>query len=182
MDSYSAIFRLKSSDVSINLFESDRFILRVLRLGQGDYSNYLEWMRDGDSNPFILGVDGDLSLASLQQYIGDKFNSSCSLLLGIYSKNEDLHLGNVKFELIEGLETAFEVGILIGEKDWRNKGVATEVLKHSMAFISKETGISRFELGVHLDNLAAIQTYRKVGFQVIEEKRQNDNLRMFFAC
>ncbi len=180
MDSYSAILRLKSGDPNRILFKSQRFSIRVLRPNVIEYSEYLIWMRDSKSNPFISGIDKSMSLSELNEYVSNKFEDPASLFLGIYTQDENTHIGNIKFEMIDTQDDVFEVGILIGDQNWRNKGVATEIITSSIIFLSKEINIRRYELGVHKDNKAAIHAYKKVGFLTVSEIDNINYLRMRF--
>lgn len=181
-DLISSISHLKSDRSKVDLFQSERFRVQVLRPMENNYSNYLAWMRDKKSNPFIMGIDPNMSLDHLNDYVSRKFLSPTSLLLGIFSISDKKHVGNIKFELIQDQESSLEIGILIGDSEWRNRGVATEILSQSIYHISRELKIKKFELGVHSDNAAAIRVYKKIGFRLLEQSEILDNLRMRLEC
>ena len=75
------------------------------------------------------------------------------------------HIGNIKYEPIVIEEYQATMGILIGEKRWRGKGVATEVINASMTWLKRNLGIRKFFLSVDLDNIYAIKAYEKSGFK-----------------
>jgi RimJ/RimL family protein N-acetyltransferase len=56
------------------------------------------------------------------------------------------------------------MGMLIGEPDYRGKGVAAEVLLASARWLTSHRKIKQIVLGVSKDNAAAIRAYEKVGF------------------
>jgi RimJ/RimL family protein N-acetyltransferase len=58
------------------------------------------------------------------------------------------------------------IGITIGEKSARGRGIGYEAMKYLEARI-RETGLPRMELGVFEFNANAIKLYRKLGFQEI---------------
>ena len=56
------------------------------------------------------------------------------------------------------------MGILIGEAEWRGKGVATEVLLASAEWLCNNRNIQQIILSVSRSHTAAIRAYKKVGF------------------
>ena len=75
------------------------------------------------------------------------------------------HIGNIKYEPIDFENKVAVMGILIGEKDWRGVGVASEVIKSSSEWLNKQYDINHIALGVDSKNIAAIKTYKKIGFK-----------------
>jgi RimJ/RimL family protein N-acetyltransferase len=55
-------------------------------------------------------------------------------------------------------------------REWRNKGVGTDLLRHVIDWAKKSNVITRIELDVITDNAPAIHVYEKLGFKV-EGKR-----------
>lgn len=147
-----------------NEINTDRFILKVLE--PNDASNkYLSWFDDNTAQKYIDAAKNDQSIKELQNFIKDKLISNDALFYGIFSKDSMNHIGNVKFEPIsEELKTSV-MGILIGEQDWRGKGVAKEVIYAVGKYLSNEWGINKMELGVAKENVAAINAYKKLGFE-----------------
>jgi [ribosomal protein S5]-alanine N-acetyltransferase len=64
------------------------------------------------------------------------------------------------------------MGILIGDNNWRGKGVAAEVIKANSNYLADQCGIETISLGVDKNHKAAIVAYQKIGFEV---KEQNKN-------
>jgi RimJ/RimL family protein N-acetyltransferase len=58
------------------------------------------------------------------------------------------------------------MGILIGDREYRSKGVASEVLDASAAWLKAHRAIDQIVLGVSDRNNAAINAYAKAGFVV----------------
>ena len=65
-----------------------------------------------------------------------------------------------------------QLGILIGDSDWRGKGVAIEVIKASAHYLSYRYGVTTIFLGVNQNNKEAVSVYQKLGFKI---KEQNKN-------
>ena len=56
------------------------------------------------------------------------------------------------------------VGVLIGEVEWRRKGVFREVIQYMSTWLYLYRNINHIILGVARNNTAAIASYRRAGF------------------
>ena len=68
------------------------------------------------------------------------------------------------------------MGILIGDKKWRGKGVANEVITQSAFWLKKKYNITTILLSVNTKNTVAIMAYKKINFKVYQQ--QNNNIKM----
>ena len=160
----------------LNIYlETPRFILR--RLNSDDkFSNYLSWIRDTSSNPYIHGANINTELRHLKKYVAEKNSSKNALLLGIFLKQENTHIGNLKFEPIFEYKDA-TLGILIGETSWRGVGAGFEVISHALDFVFSQYNLKTIKLGVHPNNINAIKLYKKLGFNnYLREQRVKNEI------
>lgn len=145
---------------SSEMIFTNRFILRPLNVD--DISErYAGWLSDQATSKYI---SARLSLADLRQYVYERTSQEDVLFLGIFDKITNLHIGNIKYEPVNSKLRYAIMGILIGEAEWRGKGVASEVLLASAKWLWNNRNIQQIILGVSHSNLAAIRAYRKVGF------------------
>jgi RimJ/RimL family protein N-acetyltransferase len=142
---------------------SERFIIKSLTPEIDELNGYLSWMRNKKANPFIQGVTESYSFDDLVSYITEKNDSETALLLGIFVKPEDTHIGNIKLEPIIPRKSAV-IGILIGEEKFRGKGVGFEVITRVLEFCFIDLELELVELGVNKKNLRAIALYTRLGF------------------
>ena len=110
------------------------------------------------------------TLAELRNYVALHNMKDDSILLGIFSKSDDAHLGNIKFEPINFEERTAVIGVLIGNVEWRGSNVFGEAFSSAKLFLSEKYGISKFLLGVQASNTPAIKAYQKAGFEKVGEK------------
>ena len=110
-------------------------------------------------------------MKELKAYVSERENRRNVMFLGIFTKKQQ-HIGNIKYEPIDYKGKTATMGILIGDSDWRGKGVAIEVIKASAHYLSERYGIRTISLGVNLKNKAAVSVYQKLGFKI---KEQNEN-------
>lgn len=145
---------------SSEMIFTNRFILRPLNVDDVS-ERYAGWLSDQATSKYISAC---LSLADLQQYVYERTSQEDVLFLGIFEKITNLHIGNIKYEPVNSKLRYAIMGILIGEAEWRGKGVASEVLLASAKWLCNNRNIQQIILGVSRSNLAAIRAYRKVGF------------------
>ncbi len=143
--------------------QSKRFNLVTLR--QSDVSDrYLRWI-NSSNNKYIDYTSQSRSLADIQSYVAEREDDSTILFLGIFIRESNEHIGNIKFEPINFHNKTAVMGILIGEENWRGRGVTPEVIKSSSEWLNKKYDINHIALGVDSKNIAAIKAYEKIGFK-----------------
>jgi [ribosomal protein S5]-alanine N-acetyltransferase len=142
---------------------SERFLLR--ELGEDDVTErYLGWLSDIEAKKFITAAAQTKSLSDLRKYVRARIGRDDILFFGIFEKTSGLHIGNIKFEPVNSELGYAIMGILIGDPNYRGKGVTVEVLIASAQWLKKYRKIRQLLLGVTRDNVAAIRAYEKVGF------------------
>ena len=153
--------------------DTPRFTIRRLNAEIDDLANYLSWIKDRKSNPYISGINDKANLNDIREYISEKNSASNAILLGIFSKTDLLHIGNIKLEPII-INNSATVGILIGEANWRGVGAGFEIMTHVFDFFFSEFNLKKFDLGVHPSNIPALKLYKKLGFKIISTEVNTD--------
>jgi len=153
-----------------------RFVIRPLTTSDVT-DRYLGWLQDVVSNRFIVTADSKHSLQSLQEYVKIRLKRKDVLFLGIFSKKNDYHIGNIKFEPIDYPNHTAVMGLLIGDTDWRGQGVSVEVINACAGWLFKNSSITHIYLGVDEENTAAIRAYIKAGFRIKNDSVSNSNPR-----
>ena len=143
--------------------ETDRFFLRELTVDAAS-ARYLGWLSDSEAKKWIAAAESTCGLAELREYVAQRVGRDDVLFLGIYSKADNLHIGNIKYEPVDQNEGRAELGVLIGDPDFRGKHVFAEVLHASAAWLKLHYGIRQIHLGVELENTPALNAYRNSGF------------------
>lgn len=59
--------------------------------------------------------------------------------------------------------------VLIGEKEFRGKGIGRQIIRNLVAEAFRNTAIEKIELNVYEWNTAAIQCYLKEGFNILSD-------------
>jgi ribosomal-protein-alanine N-acetyltransferase len=145
---------------------TERFLLRPL-IATDATERYLSWLTDSAIQQFIINAEQQ-KLSELASYIESKFNRADVLFLGIFDKQANLHIGNIKFEPLDTIKGYATMGMLIGDTSWRGKGVAGEVLNATGKWLLENRSVKQMLLGVSVANTPAIKAYQKVGFVITD--------------
>jgi RimJ/RimL family protein N-acetyltransferase len=130
---------------------------------------YASWLNDKEVNKFLQ--TRETTVSELKKYIKKHLDDPNSLFLGIFDKNNDVHIGNVKLEPIDWQRGRAIFGILVGDKNYWGKGVGTEVTRLVVDYGFNKLGLFEMELGVVANNVRAVHVYEKVGFKPVRIKK-----------
>ena len=151
-----------------------RFYLRHLT-SRDATDEYLSWFDDDRVVDFIDYAKQRHDKQDLKAYIRARNSSTLCCFLGIFTISDDIHIGNIKYDPIDFTTLSAEMGILIGSKSYRGKGVGPEVISGSTMFLKQLMGLKSITLGVRSDNLQAVHAYEKIGYIITRETVGADN-------
>uniref|UniRef100_A0A0M3HUT0 N-acetyltransferase domain-containing protein n=1 Tax=Ascaris lumbricoides TaxID=6252 RepID=A0A0M3HUT0_ASCLU len=114
---------------------SDRLTL------EQEYEMQRSWREDDDKCTFII-----LSRA----LIDEGYDELSSMI------------GDVNLFLYE---TVAELEIMIAEREWRGRGIATECTRLMIRYAFEHLHVERFEVKISEDNIFSINLFRKLGFE-----------------
>lgn len=144
---------------------TERLVLRELTVD--DVSpRYLAWFSDPAAAKYIAAAAHTRVLEDLRAFVQARTSRDDVLFLGIFDAATGAHLGNIKYEPVDTIAGYAIMGILIGEPEYRGRGVAPEALMASARWLQAHRSIRQIVLGVQAQNTAAIRAYERVGFVV----------------
>lgn len=144
--------------------EGRQVLLKVLK--PSDVSEaYVSWLNDPIVNKYLETRYGTLS--DVKEYVESKLKSDSAILWGIFWK-DGKHIGNIKLEPIDFGKKVATVGILIGDKEYWGRGVATESIELISNYAFEMLHLEKIILGVMKENASAIHVYKKCGFSIVE--------------
>ena len=141
--------------------EGERVALRPLTLEHATEA-YASWINDPEVNRYL--DTHSTTVPKLRAYIGKFLEHDSALLLGIFWKENGAHIGNVKLEPIRWEEGDAMLGMIVGDKAYWGRGVATEATDLVTAYAFRALCLRSVFLGVHPAHAAAIRVYEKCGF------------------
>lgn len=156
------------------MIETKRFFLRKLLVSDVN-NNYLKWFKDQAAKKYIKNIPKNLK--GLEKYILSKKRKKNIFFFGIFNKSD--HIGNVNIHDIDYKKNQAWVGIFIGNINYRDLGVAQEVLSEVKKFLAKKK-IYFLYLNVAKKNYAALKTYKKLNFKIIKNYKTYYKMRCSF--
>ncbi|OGW47583.1 MAG: hypothetical protein A2Y66_03280 [Nitrospirae bacterium RBG_13_41_22] len=159
----------------INL-ETKRLTLRVLRLKDVTL-HYVNGINDTQVNRYLLMENkGKQTMESVENYVRFNLNSPSDILFGIFLKNNNRHIGNVRLSGISYFHYFSNIGICIFDKKYWGKSNAKEVLDRVVHFAFNDMGLHYLEAGVFNENKASCKLFLSSGFKI--RSSYGDKLRL----
>jgi diamine N-acetyltransferase len=94
------------------------------------------------------------------------------LMIDIINENEKKTIGAIDLFDFEPYHLRAGVGILIGDKDERNKGYADKALSELTSYVFNIMNLNQLYCNINSDNHFSIKLFKKHGFDVIGVKKQ----------
>ena len=143
---------------------TSRLLLRTLnRTDVG--SRYLAWLCDPEINRYLdLSDKSPESVDELSAWV-DNVNASADVLLfGIFLKDSQRHIGNIKFGPVSQRHRRGDIGFLIGEIDCWGQGFASEAIEGLARHVFNHLEIEKLTAGCYLNNVGSTKALLKAGF------------------
>jgi RimJ/RimL family protein N-acetyltransferase len=147
--------------------------LSYRQLEKKDLKYRLKWLNDPETNEFLgsrtrEGTDLKFHLNWYKEYEKDKRRK-------IYTIEFDENsIGQIGLTDIDLLDKNACVYVMIGEKNYRGRGIGTEAVKFILDYGFNELGLHKIWLDYHSDNIAGRKCYDKCGF--VEEGRCREQI------
>lgn len=145
--------------------ETERLRLRTLA-PEHAAGPYACWARDPETIRFLEVRHRPHDAAALAEYISRKNESPDNLLLGIFLKGENRHIGNIKLGPINPIHRRALIGLVIGEKQEWGKGYAAEAIRAVAEHAFQRLGLHRVEAGCYAANRSSLRAFEKAGFGI----------------
>jgi len=131
------------------------------------------WSQDREITQFSLSSYAyPQSQTDITRWLGTINQGQKNVTLGICCIKTGKLIGYAGLASISQINRSAEYFILIGDKHYWGKGVATNVTQLVTAYAFRDLGLQRVELTAFVDNKAAIRAYENAGYQHEGIKRQ----------
>lgn len=149
-----------------------KIYLREVR--QSDINdNYYNWLNDPDVNQFLEIRYYPHSKDHISAFVKSKDGNSNEILYAICDKETKLHIGNIKLGPINWIHRFADVSLLIGEKNYWGKGLASEAIKLVSDVAFKKLNLNKLKAGCYSKNLGSVKAFKKVGFELEGELKDH---------
>lgn len=137
--------------------------LKILDIS--DYSNdYLKWMNDYETNKYMETRHTIHTEKTIKDFVNNMLLSDNNYLFGIFTIENNIHIGNIKIGPISKLYNNADISYFIGNKKYRNKGYAKEAISLIIHFAKNTLCLHRLQAGVIQGNEKSIQALAYNGF------------------
>jgi RimJ/RimL family protein N-acetyltransferase len=151
------------SDVSLVRLEGALVYLRPVRPSDVR-AGYARWLNDPLINQFLESRFQKATEADLEAYVARFAADPDHTFLAVVARDTDTHIGNVKLGPIDRHHQVADMGLLIGDRAYWGRGIATEVIRLVSRYAFDELGLRKVTAGCYSTNRAAIRAFEKAGF------------------
>ncbi len=134
-----------------------------------DAETYCRWLNDPAVTEGLGGFSQAVSLEGERDWLRANANG---YQFAIVRAEDDLLLGNCAFNCLDHRSQTAEVGIFIGEEDWRGRGYGGEALTLLVDYGFQCLNLHSVMLRVFSFNERALACYRRVGFREFGRRRE----------
>jgi RimJ/RimL family protein N-acetyltransferase len=147
------------------MIRGEKVILRAIE--RTDLERCHRWINDPEVSRY-LQVYLPVSLHEEEKWIENPNQEGNLFAIEV----DGTHIGNCGLHNIDWKNRHAELGILIGEKDFQNRGYGTDTVKTLLRFGFLTLGLHRIELRTYSYNLRAQKCYAKARFKKEGEMRE----------
>ena len=142
---------------------SENYLIRTMRADDAS-DRWADWMADHHVIRMMNMPPQHWTKSHVVNYI-NQFDQRTRLLLGIFAKKTSIHIGILVIEL-RPAPGEFLVNMLIGEPEYRNKGVASEITMPFRDHLFETLGLTTMRATVLAHNGVINHYLRKTGWKL----------------
>jgi len=148
--------------------------IRLRAIEKRDLPDFIRWINDPQVRENLKHYH-PISMGQEENWYADVLNRPADthpLSIEIEQDGDWVLIGNVGFMRINHHDRSAEIGIMIGEKQYWNKGHGTQAMRLMLDHGFKDHNFHRIYLHVYASNPRAIRCYEKAGYQIEGRLRQ----------
>ena len=129
--------------------------------------DYIQWMQDEDILQYLTSGHKAYSAQELKEYVAQMNGSQNNYLFGIFLKENNAHIGNIKIGNIDFLHKFADLGLIIGNKTLWGKGYGTEVIALTTQYAFNGLNLNKLIAGMLIDNIGSYKAFIKAGYKEV---------------
>jgi RimJ/RimL family protein N-acetyltransferase len=137
-----------------------------------DYVTYTKWFNDKDMVG-NLGMFSQMISLSKEKKTVEDMASGNTHHYAIVLQDDDLLIGGISLDSVDHRSRKAELGIFIGEEEYRGRGYGTEAIGLILHYGFLTLNLHNIMLCVHGDNTQGITCYLKNGFKEFGCRRES---------
>jgi len=145
--------------------ESERLYMRAL--ADADCTDsYVAWLNDPKVNRFLETRHRVQDLGAVRDFVRAVNERSNEFLFGIFLKENDRHIGNIKVGPIGLHHPLADVSLLIGARDVWGEGFASEAIRAISRHAFEQLGVRKLAAGMYAANEGSYRAFIKAGYSL----------------
>lgn len=133
--------------------------------------NYLRWLNDPEINRYNSHAVFPYTEDQLIEYVKG-IKSKDKVVLAIIDNQTTKHIGNISLQNIDWVTRSAEFAILIGDKNFWNKGIGLEAGKLIVDYGFTRLNLNRIHCGTSSENIGMQKLALKLGMKPEGVRRQ----------
>jgi [ribosomal protein S5]-alanine N-acetyltransferase len=142
--------------------ETPNYLLRTLTAADVD-GNYLHWLNDAEVVRYNSHGRFPQTAETLKNYVQSVSQQTGQLVLAVVDRASGQHIGNISLQQISWVDRSAEIAFLLGEKDFRGKGVMFEAGAKLIEHAFRTLNLHRVYCGTSSENQAMRKLALKLG-------------------
>ena len=147
--------------------------IRLRTLEKRDLKKSLVWLKDPSVNMYLSQNFRDYDEKKEIKWFKFIRSSKNDIVFAIEDIKTNLHIGNCALHNINWEKGSCELGIMIGEKDYWDRGYGSDAVKSIINLSMSILKLTNITLNVYKYNKRAIKVYKKCGFRLIETQEKD---------
>ncbi len=136
---------------------------------------YLSWLRDPEVMIYARrDFSSAISFDDALKYVQSLWNSTQDYFFAIETLPDNTFIGTLKLGHIDWRAGVADLGIMVGDKIFWGKGLATSACSLALAYAFEELGMNKVIIGCKEPNLGMIKVAQKLGFTQEGYLRENN--------
>ena len=136
-----------------------------------DVEKFTEWLNDFETTDYTGRSDSVVTLDEEQKYFESEPKLNARYFV-IVTLEKDEMIGTISLEKIRVAHRTAELGIFIGNKDYRSKGYGAEAIRLLLDFGFNYLNLNSIRLDLLEFNERALKCYKKCGFKEYGRQRK----------
>lgn len=132
---------------------------------------YCDWLNDIEVNDYLESRFTKWDTDSLLEYFHDK--NGVELMFAIIDDNSGTHIGNIKISSIDKHHHRADIGIIIGDKRFWGKRIATEAIELVTDYCFSKLKLHKVTAGAYVENIGSIKAFLNNGFVIEGERKEH---------
>ncbi len=152
--------------------KGERIYLREVRMSDVN-QNYYTWLNSPETNQYLESRYVPQSLENISNYVKSRDGKIDEVFFAICWKNNQKHIGNIKLGPVNWIHRRADIGLLIGDKEYRGRGVATEAIQLVVEYAFNILNLHKITAGSHCTNIGSVKAFQKAGFVIEGERKKH---------